>query len=341
MKTIVALVLVVIVFAANCPAHTDLGEQAIDTSRVSVVYDLNLEWTQRLFDFCLSTCPTSALCLHEATNGINTWVDCSSYFSGLGVPLPAGSSVRYYPLQRELRLVADSYTEDLFMQLLRDGGSGVWPPLVAIEFDFIAFNKADVAKVTTQEGEMSLQSANRLRRQGKGCLIYAPRLTTVGGQEATAKSAMECCYPTIPDQNITNAPSSKTNAAVLGRNGLWPATFDTREVGVITTVLPEVSPNRVVVCLTVCLEIVMDPIIRSHRLEYVSPQGKKQVVNPEFADFRTGNLSTTIKVRRDAPALLGGGFTGPRDDEITYVLVTVHLQKSDGAAAVSPYSQVP
>jgi general secretion pathway protein D len=97
-----------------------------------------------------------------------------------------------------------------------------------------------------------------------------------------------------------------------------PDVFETREVGVILTVLPEVSPDRKIISLTLAPEVVTEP----YWYDYGYTLSTGQQVPMKMPFFKSRNASTTVKVYDGATVVLGGliseGLT-TRNDKIPFL----------------------
>jgi len=58
------------------------------------------------------------------------------------------------------------------------------------------------------------------------------------------------------------------------RRVVEPSSFETREVGVILSVLPEVSPDSQMISLTMTPEVVSEPTWKNYGTQFTDPNGK-------------------------------------------------------------------
>lgn len=159
-----------------------------------------------------------------------------------------------------------------------------------------------------------------LQQKGNTDLLSAPKVTTQSGQEATIKVVTEYIYPTdftVTPVTATAAGGSGTAQIVGGI--VEPSSFETREVGVILTVLPEVSTEGQMITLTMTPEVVEEPEWRNFGTTFTDPQGVTQQLNMEQPFFHTRSVSTSISIYNGATVVMGGMITENRvgvDDKV-------------------------
>ena len=154
-----------------------------------------------------------------------------------------------------------------------------------------------------------------LDQKGSTDLLSAPKVLTQSGAEATIKVVTEYIYPT--DFEVT--PITATSQGGSGDSQIIggivePSEFETREVGVILTVLPEVSPEGQMINLTMTPQVVSDPTWKNYGTTYTDPQGNQQQLNMEQPFFFTRSISTSIAVYNNATVVMGGMITEKHDE---------------------------
>ncbi len=164
-----------------------------------------------------------------------------------------------------------------------------------------------------------------LQQRGHTDLLSAPKITTQSGQQATIKVVTEYIYPT---EFETEGIGGGNNNAAAGNNQnnaggnvgavVTPGSFETREVGVILEVMPEVSPEGQMINLTLSPEVVSEPEWRNFGSEYTSydPNGNPvtQELNMEQPFFHTRSLRTNLLIYNGATVVMGGMITEVRTD---------------------------
>lgn len=159
-----------------------------------------------------------------------------------------------------------------------------------------------------------------LEQQGNTDLLSAPKVTTQSGTEATIKVVTEYIYPT--DFNVTpiTGTDANGNSVVVG-GVVEPSGFQTREVGVILQVLPEVSAEGLI-NLTMSPEVVSEPVWKNYGSVYTAPDGSQQQLTMEQPFFHTRTISTSISIYNDATVVMGGMINEIRtavDDRIPFL----------------------
>jgi general secretion pathway protein D len=98
-----------------------------------------------------------------------------------------------------------------------------------------------------------------------------------------------------------------------------PSSFETREVGVLLTVLPDVSPEGQMITLTMMPQVVDPPTWKNYGSLYTAPDGTTQQLTMEQPFFHTRTLQTTVALYNGATVVMGGMITENRtevDDKI-------------------------
>ena len=156
-----------------------------------------------------------------------------------------------------------------------------------------------------------------LSQKGNNDLLSAPKVVTQSGAEATIKVVTEYIYPTDFSVEPVTGTDENGNSIVIG--GLVePSSFETREVGVILTVIPEVSPEGQMITLAMSPEVVSEPTWENYGSEFTSGDSSV-VLNMRQPFFHTRRVNTTISIYNGATVMMGGMITEKRtsvDDKI-------------------------
>jgi general secretion pathway protein D len=161
-----------------------------------------------------------------------------------------------------------------------------------------------------------------LQQKGDTDLLSAPKVTTQSGVEATIKVVTEFIYPTEFDVQPIMAPvateAGGVVAVILSQVGgiVEPGAFETREVGVILQVLPEVSAEGQMISLTLAPEVVTEPIWRDYGMDFPTVvNGKTEKVHLPMAQpfFHSRSVSTSIIIYNGATVVMGGMITEKHD----------------------------
>ena len=152
-----------------------------------------------------------------------------------------------------------------------------------------------------------------LSRKENTDLLSAPKVTTKSGSEATIKVVTEYIYPTDFSVEPITGTDANGNSTIVG-GVVEPSGFETREVGVILSVLPEVSPEGQMINLTLNPEVVEEPIWYEYGSVYTAPDGSQQQLNMQQPFFRTRTVTTSVSVYNGATVVLGGMIIEVRNE---------------------------
>ena len=257
-----------------------------------------------------------------AETGMDEWKD---FFGQLGVEWPEGSSIKFFPSLG--KLVVKNTQENLRVveELLAIGP--MIPFLIEVQVDFIQFKMEDVEKLA-RAGELSAPSLLALWRKGEAKLLYTPRVITQSGCEATVKAVTEYIYPTDFEVTIpvsTNAPRSTVVSGVVEPSG-----FETREVGVILSYLPEVSPDGNMINVTLTPETVGSPTWKDFGSTHERAEGGKDDLPMEQPFFHTHTFSTMVSVANGATVLIAGGMNDQPANKTVFAFLTARLVDING-----------
>ena len=157
-------------------------------------------------------------------------------------------------------------------------------------------------------------------------LLSAPKVVTKAGQEAVIKVITEYIYPTT----FTVTQATGGGGGVAGAVGaaippsVEPGGFQTREVGVILQVVPEVSAEGQMINLTMNPQVVSEPTWHDYGYDAHLPSttGGPDVIthlNMPQPFFQVRSVSTSVSIYNGATVVMGGMITENRlstDDKI-------------------------
>ncbi len=161
---------------------------------------------------------------------------------------------------------------------------------------------------------------NALAQKGHADVLSAPKVTTRAGQEANIRVVTEYIYPTAYE--IREITGTVDGQQVVLDAFTIPSAFETREVGVILSVLPEVSPDGNMINLTLRPEVTDEPIWRNYGAVIRRADGSEQQTNMEQPFFPTRTLTTQISIYDGATVVMGGLITEhivSADDKIPFL----------------------
>jgi len=152
-----------------------------------------------------------------------------------------------------------------------------------------------------------------LEQKGFADLLSAPKVTTQAGQDAIIKVVTEYIYPTDFAVTPITGTDEAGNSVVVG-GVVEPSGFETREVGVILEVAPEVSTENQMITLNMTPRVVSEPTWFNYGSEYTAPDGRVQQLNMQQPFFHTREVATSISIYNGATVVMGGMITEVRDD---------------------------
>jgi type II secretory pathway component GspD/PulD (secretin) len=305
-KTALALLLLV---AATCHAQRGAPPNALSTRYYPVLPNLIERTTAVVRDMGLAV-PQKP----------DAGEELKKMFAGLGVPWPEGASIAYLAVIGKLVVINTPENLAIFEQVLAE--LGVTPRQIQIEAQFVAYDLTNIAKVVAMNG-INTASLTALWTNGFGELLMSPVVVTKAGQEAVAKGVTENIYPT----RFTLTGLDPTNEM-----NNFPSDFQTREVGIILQVVPEISPDGQMINLTLNPQIVEDPVWEDYGCTI--REGQKDLHMPmKQPFFHVNSVSTSISIYNGQRVLVGGGMPSRDRKRVVYLFVSAKLV--DPAGTVS------
>jgi general secretion pathway protein D len=160
-----------------------------------------------------------------------------------------------------------------------------------------------------------------MEQKGNADLLSAPKVTTQNGIEATIKVVTEYIYPTEFDVTPITGTGAGNVATIVG-GVVAPAAFETRDVGVILTVTPEVTPDGQMINLAMTPQVVDEPEWHEYGSVYTDSAGNRQTLSMQQPFFKTRQVSTSLMVYNGATVVMGGMINEHRnavDDKIPFL----------------------
>jgi hypothetical protein len=215
------------------------------------------------------------------------------------------------------------------------GGKDIVPMQVEIEVQYVSFPKDEIARLAAQ-GIVDASPLRRLWQTGKAELITASKVVTRTGTEASVRSVVEYIYPTEFNPPCSPVGTNAADQAAMTGDMVTPHGFETREVGEILTVLPEVSTDGSRVNLTINPQYVFEPEWRDYGGERTDASGHKRLDKMEQPFFPNDSVTTQLTVY-DGATILASGSQHPKDKgKMIYVFVTARLIGPDGVPIRKP-----
>lgn len=254
--------------------------------------------------------------------GIDEWKDSHGQ---LGVEWPEGSFIKSLPSLGELAVRNTQENMFVIEDFFTFGGRGI-PLLIEVQVDFIEFKMEDVDKLA-REGELSASSLLAIWRKGDAKLLYTPRVITRDGFEATVRGVTEYIYPTefeVATPISTNAPRSTVVSGVVE-----PSEFETRQVGVILSCLPERNYGNMI-DVTLTPETVYSPTWKNYGSRHEGAGGQKEELPMEQPFFHAHTIATRVTVADGATVMIAGGMNNPVGDKTVFAFMTARLLDING-----------
>ncbi len=156
-----------------------------------------------------------------------------------------------------------------------------------------------------------------MEQRGFADMLSAPKVTTQAGHDAEIKVVTEYIYPT--DFTVTPVTAGDDDVDVIIGGIVEPSAFETREVGVILGVVPEVSDDGQMIDLTMTPEVVTEPTWRNYGSSFIDSEGNEVILNMEQPFFHTRTVATRLSIYNGATVVMGGMITEDRqtvDDKV-------------------------
>jgi hypothetical protein len=249
---------------------------------------------------------------------------CSSvkdFLTTWGVTWPAGSTVSFWQAERVLSVVNTASNLALVQSFMECN----MPKQVEIDMQMVAFQAVEIEKLAIRNG-ISLESLMALWSTGAGKLVACQRVISRSGNEATVRGVKELIYPTDFGRSGVNVEG--TNMSGQPGGDPIPQNFETREVGAIFSVIPEVSPESDKINLNLRPEWVGMPEWVDYGTEGAGAATNRLPMRQPV--FYRHSVETQFSLARGAKALLGGGVTGPEKDTLIFTFVRACLVDGEG-----------
>jgi hypothetical protein len=244
--------------------------------------------------------------------------DWKKFFGELGVPWPEGSSLKYIPSIGKIVIVNTEENMEIFENTLST--LNIMPSQIGIQLQFVSFDAA-----TLPSGPVSQQHLMQLWTNGQGRLLAAPQVITQSGVQATVKGVTECIYPTT----YTPRPVTNYSAAAVGAV-VAPGNFETRELGAILCVLPEIGPDGLTINVNLTPEYVEEPLWRDFGRMPANEAGEESPIRLEQPYFHTYSISSQVVTTSGKTVIVGGGMPSRDGKSMVYAFLTVRIVGLDG-----------
>ncbi len=260
--------------------------------------------------------------IRHSSRGSDTPDPLKAFLATEGIAWPLGSLLSYQPHNMMMTVYNTPANLDKIQALL----SRIHPPpfQIEIEASFISLDK-DTGDELSMTGTLTAEAVKQAWRKGKATLLSAPRVITQSGQEATLKMVKEVIYPTeFEIGSVTNATSGAITKSIV------PTSFETREVGTIFSILPEVTPEGTLINLTLAPVYVTLDSWEEYEAGFAhekDPGTEVMCRTPVFEKYET----CTSVLMKDGVTILLSADVGQADDS-HYLVLLLHasLVGADG-----------
>jgi type II secretory pathway component GspD/PulD (secretin) len=251
------------------------------------------------------------------SNDTTPGTDLKTLFGMLGVPWTAGSYVSCLSAISKLEVCNTRENQVLLERVLDE--MCVTPRQVQIDMQFVAFDLTNINRLVMSGPGIHTASLVSLWSSGRGELLAAPTVVTKCGQEAVAKGVTEFIYPT----SFTCSGIEPTNSSGSTTGGVVePGGFQTREVGAILQVVPEVNAGGQIINLTLNPQQVEEPVWESYGSAGRQAAGKERAAQPRQPFFHIYATSTSVSLASGRRVLVGGGMPSRDGKRLVYLFVT-------------------
>jgi len=243
----------------------------------------------------------------------------NALFTQLGVMGPAFARVEYQGASNKLLVTNTPKNLSIIEGFLDQFALR----MVEVELQIHAFRTSDIESLRLAGG-MSLESLMTLRQNGKAKPVARATVLTKSGQEAIMKTVKELVFPT---ELLADVPLTNSNLAVRAEaKTVMPASFATREIGMILQVAPEISINQAWINLTLRPEwSTLEgwesyPAYMGSGWMYTSPSFKQPLVG-------VTSFGTQVLVKDGGTVLLGSCST-PEGEWVNVGFLTTRLKNA-------------
>ena len=184
----------------------------------------------------------------------------------------------------------------------------------------VADGIAKISSILTNP-ELSLALHILNSRQGAD-LLSAPKVVAQAGTKATIKVVTEYIYPTEYNVEMLESSNSTLNSTTYTGAVVEPQSFETREVGVILEVTPEVTPDGSMINLTLTPSVVSEPTWKNYGSTYPVDSGEYVQLPMEQPFFPVRSIATSVQIYNGATVVMGGMITEERitnEDKIPFL----------------------
>ncbi len=154
-----------------------------------------------------------------------------------------------------------------------------------------------------------------LSQQANTDLLSSPKVVTMNGEEAIIKVVREYIYPTEYEIKENDSSDGDSDNVQVSYPSVEPQEFETREVGVILQVVPQVSEDGQMISLELNPQIIDEPEWKDYGFDYpIAGQSTPYHITMEQPIFKVRSVQTKISIYNGATVVMGGMITETRHE---------------------------
>jgi type II secretory pathway component GspD/PulD (secretin) len=307
MKHTVRQVVLLVVVASVLAVQAQQTHERVSEALTSCQYDVGSRFRELANQIIRPPADDSgsdSLSLGSSNVGPVTETDIQELFGLYGVTWLGAASVKYVPHIGKLLVTNTVANLDRIARALV--ALNVTPVQIDVEVQLVSFSAADIDRLAITG--ITVDSLIALWKAGGGTFLNAPRIVTQSGQQVTLKGVTEFIYPTeFETAGIRSNP------------------FETREVGTILQVLPEVWPSGRLINITLSPEVVDEPVWKEFGSTYIDATGVPQKRERLQPFFHTYQFRTSALVEPGRQVLISGGTKTQDGTRVVYAFLTARL----------------
>lgn len=248
--------------------------------------------------------------------------ELKAHFEARGVGFPPGSFINDEPSVSAICMFNTSSNHvalKRMMDVLK-----LKPDSVELDAAFIAFDLADIEAAARKNvsATPTREQVAELWKAGKGRLLGSQKFVTRSGVNANSAGANEQIYASefVDSAGTNGAPTRPT---------LSPASFETREVGMIVNVTPTISPDGRSMDLVISPEFSEGEAWDDVATTLSRGENDEENLIVRVPRFHTAKLTTTLTLD-DGTTMIQGGMSSRDGQSLIYFFLTPRIIGTDG-----------
>ncbi len=267
---------------------------------------------------------TTAISSINSTNdGDSSQSDLMKTFANLGVQWPRGSSISYNPGIGKVIVCNTADNHHFFETALNE--IVLTPRQVETTAEFVRLDATNFTHASSNRPASDV--VLKLIASGIGQLLAAPVVISGSGDESIIKSITAIPYPTRFE--ATKGSNSSVTAEATAK-AIIPSLFETREVGLTMSVLPEIAPSGDAIALTYKWSYLEQPIWKDFGHEMPVGTNTTAHIPMEQPAFHSNSGEARLTVTDGQPVLVFGGLPTQNSKGFIYCILTLRVIGNDG-----------